>query len=77
MRSKEKRGRPTRDVVVSFRLRTDELSLLRATHPANGAPPPRSRHKLVRAVVLARLENPQVMGSPEESKSKPCRLNVA
>ena len=72
---KGRRRKPTRDVVVSFRLRKDELSLLRAMQ-ALDAPSPRSHHKLVRAVVLARLENPKVLELPPASKPEHTQINV-
>jgi transposase-like protein len=58
--SKQKDRRPKREIVVTFRLRKDELSLVRALQPPGEFPPTTSDHKLVRAVVLARLENAQI-----------------
>jgi hypothetical protein len=77
VKSKGRGRKPTRDVVVSFRLREDELSLLRAMQTLNTTPPPGSHHKLVRAVVLARLENPQVLERPTASAPQHYQLNGA
>jgi hypothetical protein len=47
--------KPRREIVICFRLHTDELSLLRASFPENITEATRSVHKLARAAILDRL----------------------
>ncbi len=49
--------KPPRKVIVSFRLRAIELSLLSASLPESVTQSTKSPHKLVRAAILQRLEN--------------------
>jgi transposase-like protein len=69
--TKPKVRKPKREVVVCFRLRKDELSLIRSMQPPGQTPPARSNHKLVRAVVLAQLENMQALELPLACPNQP------
>jgi hypothetical protein len=53
LKGRQKKSR--RDVVVSFRLREDELLSLRSLKPMIVNSPTKSHHKFVRAIVLAQL----------------------
>jgi hypothetical protein len=59
-----KKRKSRREVVVSFRLRKDELSLLRMILPPSVTQSVSSVHKLARAAILDRLENAHVVRSP-------------
>jgi len=52
----KRRRRPRREVVISFRLRADELIALRASLPQSITQTATSSHRLVRAAVLAHLD---------------------
>ena len=54
---KHRERKPPRKVIVSFRLRAIELSLLSASLPESVTLSTNSPHKLVRAAILQRLEN--------------------
>jgi hypothetical protein len=54
---KHRERKPPRKVIVSFRLRAIELSLLSASLPESVTQSTKSPHKLVRAAILQRLEN--------------------
>ena len=58
------RRKATRDIVVSFRLRKDELSSLQQTLPLSVVQSTRSPHKLARAAVLEHLEKSKSLKSP-------------
>jgi hypothetical protein len=57
LRDKNRERKPPRDLVVSFRLRASELSLLSASLPESVTLSTKSPHKLVRAAIFQRLEN--------------------
>ena len=57
LRDKNRERRSPRNLVVSFRLRASELSLLSASLPESVTLSTKSPHKLVRAAILQRLEN--------------------
>jgi len=54
---KHRERKPPRKIIVSFRLRAIELSLLSASLPESVTQSTKSPHKLVRAAILQRLEN--------------------
>ncbi len=59
---------PRRELVICFRLRADELSLLRESLPQSVAQSTRSPHRLVRAAVLETLENARMFRQQMQSE---------
>lgn len=59
--SKKHTRRPRRELVICFRLRANELSLLRELLPESVTQSTRSPHRLVRAAVIERLGNAQML----------------
>lgn len=55
------KDRRRRELVICFRLRADELALLRESLPQSVTQSTRSPHKLVRAAVLEKLENARML----------------
>jgi hypothetical protein len=58
-----------RELVICFRLRADELSLLRKSLPQSVTQATRSPHRLVRAAVLGQLENVRMLQQSQKHQS--------
>jgi transposase-like protein len=58
-----------RELVICFRLRADELSLLTKSLPQSVTQATRSPHRLVRAAVLGQLENVRMLQQSQKHQS--------
>jgi transposase-like protein len=61
LRTQKRARSPRRELVICFRLRADELLLLRKSLPQSVTQATRSPHRLVRAAVLEKLDTARVL----------------